>query len=72
VEKVILMGHSMGAGVASWYAATFPERVERLIMLDLISFGPFPLKKQSRATRKSVQMAIQIHDTLQETTKVPK
>jgi len=35
-ESFGLLGHSMGAGIASLYAATFPEHVKVLIMLDLI------------------------------------
>ena len=31
-----LLGHSMGAGIASLYAATFPEKIKALIMIDLI------------------------------------
>jgi len=65
------MGHSMGAGAAGWYAATFPERVKKLIMLDLISFGPVALKKQASATRKSVKMALEVHDTLREKKRLP-
>lgn len=55
----------MGAGVSSWFAATFPEHVSRLIMLDLIAFGPMPVKKQVRATRKSVEQAVNVHDKLE-------
>lgn len=35
-ESFGLLGHSMGAGIAGLYAATFPEHVKALIMLDLI------------------------------------
>ena len=31
-----LLGHSMGAGISSLYAATFPEQIKALIMIDLI------------------------------------
>jgi len=34
--KFGLMGHSMGAGMCSVFAGTFPEMVEALIMIDLI------------------------------------
>lgn len=36
--KVVLLGHSLGAIICSLYAASSPERVERLVMLD--SLGP--------------------------------
>jgi len=38
LEKCILLGHSMGAGIASLFAATFPERVEKLVLVEGI--GP--------------------------------
>ena len=41
-SKFSIIGHSMGAGVASLYAGTFPHEVENLILLDfggsLVSF----------------------------------
>ena len=28
-ERAVLLGHSMGGGLATWYAAMFTEQVER-------------------------------------------
>lgn len=39
-DKVTVVGHSFGAGVASRYAALFPDRVARLAIVD--GFGPSP------------------------------
>ena len=39
LERVALVGHSMGAGVALAYAGSCPERVERLLLLDAIGDG---------------------------------
>lgn len=36
--KFTLIGHSLGAGVASLTAAAFPERIEKLVLLDAASF----------------------------------
>ena len=36
LDKFGLMGHSMGAGMSSLFAATFPEMVEALVMIDLV------------------------------------
>jgi pimeloyl-ACP methyl ester carboxylesterase len=32
--EIILVGHSMGAAICSMYAATFPERVHKLVLLE--------------------------------------
>ena len=34
-EKFSIVGHSMGAGVAVMFAAAFPERVEKLVLLEV-------------------------------------
>ena len=36
LEKFGLMGHSMGAGMSSMFAATYPDMVEALVMIDLV------------------------------------
>lgn len=38
-ERFGLMGHSMGGGVAALVAGTFPQRIERLVLIEGI--GPF-------------------------------
>lgn len=45
LPKVHLAGHSMGGGIATTFAAEYPERVERLVVMDGCCF-PFdpPLK----------------------------
>lgn len=37
-QRFTLMGHSMGAGIACLFAATFPERVSRLVLIE--GLGP--------------------------------
>ena len=37
-DRFVLVGHSMGAGVACLFAATFPERVSRLVLIE--GLGP--------------------------------
>jgi pimeloyl-ACP methyl ester carboxylesterase len=37
-DKCTLIGHSLGAGVSSLFAAAFPEQVDRLILLDGAGF----------------------------------
>jgi len=59
-ERTIILGHSMGGGLGLWYTAMFPEQVERLIQIDLISFGAMSLNKHVKASRKSVLETIKI------------
>lgn len=63
-KRFSLMGHSMGAGISTWYAGTFPRKVERLILID--GFGaPFSVEPDElprylgRAIRRR-QMAAQV------------
>jgi pimeloyl-ACP methyl ester carboxylesterase len=39
LERFVLVGHSMGGGVALAYAGMHPDRVERLLLLDAIADG---------------------------------
>lgn len=39
LERFVLVGHSLGGGVALAYAGARPERVERLLLLDPIGDG---------------------------------
>ena len=35
IEKAVIMGHSMGGKTAMLYAVTYPEKVEKLIVVDI-------------------------------------
>jgi len=69
-DKTIIMGHSMGGGIGLWYTAMFPEQVEKLICIDLISFGSMPLNKHVRAARKSVLETMKVQAKM-ESPRVP-
>lgn len=43
LEQAILVGHSMGAKVAMWLALTAPERVEKVVAVDMV-----PLRSPNR------------------------
>jgi len=43
-DKVTLLAHSMGAHVALAVAATYPDKIERIISLDVIQQLPAPAK----------------------------
>jgi len=43
--RVILVGHSMGGAVAQWFATTYPDQLEALIVVDA-PHGPPPLLRR--------------------------
>jgi esterase len=45
IEKVIVMGHSMGGKTAMVLSLAFPERVKKLIVVDISPFGQMALSK---------------------------
>jgi pimeloyl-ACP methyl ester carboxylesterase len=56
LERFVLVGHSLGGGVALAYAGAHPERVERLLLLDPIGDG-------TRIPAEKVQPIIDRQDT---------
>jgi len=54
-DQCHLMGHSMGGSVACHYAASAPERVQRLVSLDAIGIFTQDESKTGAQWRKSLQ-----------------
>ena len=48
IEKAILMGHSMGGKTAMCFAADYPERIEKLIIVDIAPKDYFLLNDESQ------------------------
>ena len=48
IERAILLGHSMGGKVAMWFAADFPEKVEKLVIADIVPKDYLLLKEDSQ------------------------
>ena len=48
-ERAVLLGHSMGGGIASLVAASVPERVERLALIEAL--GPLGGRAEDAVTR---------------------
>lgn len=53
-EKANLMGHSLGGGIAAVYAGTFPNRVERLVLIESLA----PISDSSEAAPAQLNRAI--------------
>ncbi len=54
-DRFVLMGHSMGAGVASLFAATFPDRLKRLILLEGLGPPATPPDQVAETLRKAIE-----------------
>lgn len=54
LERFILLGHSMGAGVSSYTASSFPERIEKLILLEGIGTQASDESEAPKILRKAV------------------
>jgi len=54
-ETCHIIGHSMGGGVASAFAAALPERVNRLVLLDAVGILAQPADQAARQLRLSVK-----------------
>jgi len=48
IEKAILLGHSMGGKTAMWFAADYPEKVEKLVVADIAPKDYLLLKEDSQ------------------------
>jgi len=50
-----IIGHSMGGGVASSFAAALPERINRLVLLDSVGILTLPASQAAKQLRLSMQ-----------------
>ncbi|CAL4193966.1 unnamed protein product, partial [Meganyctiphanes norvegica] len=63
-KEVNLLGHSMGGGVSMLYAGTFPEKVKKIVMIDLIKPMSYPIDMQPDRTRESIEQTFKIENRL--------
>ena len=61
-----MMGHSMGAGMCSLFAATYPQMVQALVMIDLVKPVGRARENVVERTRLSVDNQISIEKKLRE------
>lgn len=55
LEQFVLMGHSMGAGIATYTAASFPERISQLVLIEGIGTLASPPAEAPQVLRKAVE-----------------
>lgn len=66
IEKAILLGHSMGGKVAMWFAADFPEKIEKLVIADIAPKDYMLLKEDSQFyLHRNILLAMQEIDFTQ-------
>ena len=53
-DQCNIIGHSMGGGVASCFAAALPERVNRLVLLDSLGILTLPTNQAAQQLRLSM------------------
>jgi len=62
-ERFSLLGHSMGASIASELAAMFPERVERSVLIDgFIATGGVSVHDRIGQNREAIEKMLTAHD----------
>jgi len=64
VEKVAIIGHSMGAGVGMLYAGALPERVSDLVMLDFVKPISVSAEDQPRRTARAFRELLETEEKL--------
>ncbi|KAJ1440262.1 Alpha/Beta hydrolase protein, partial [Ochromonadaceae sp. CCMP2298] len=62
-EKPHIMGHSMGAGIALAYAGVFPEKVDKLVMIEGLGAYTSSAAKGCKNLRRAIE-ALQKADLL--------
>ncbi|XP_068238720.1 probable serine hydrolase isoform X2 [Palaemon carinicauda] len=58
IKEVTLLGHSMGGGAAFLYAATFPKKVKKIVVLDLIKPITVEPENQPQKTAQCIEELI--------------
>ena len=53
-QQIDLVGHSMGAGIACLFAASFPERVRKLVLIEGLGPPSTPAEKVAETLKKAI------------------
>lgn len=63
-SKVSLLGHSMGGYLSIYYASLFPDRVERVISLDILKPLTYKADELSRSAARSIESFLLIEEKM--------
>lgn len=64
LSKFSLMGHSMGGGISALFSATYPEMVERLILVDSVKPVTRPRDRIIERTKLSIEELLTFEDKM--------
>jgi len=64
-DKCDIIGHSLGGGIGCWYSAFFPEQIDKVVSIDLVSFGAMSLQKHVSTSRKSILESLKVSKKLE-------
>lgn len=59
-KEVSLLGHSMGGAAAMMYAGAFPEKVIKVIMVDIVKPVATPAESQPQLTAESIKELLEV------------
>ena len=59
-DRLILLGHSMGASVATLFAGTFPEKVDKLVLLEALGPLTSPADEAPERLKRSLSQYAQL------------
>ncbi|KAG9510772.1 Serine hydrolase-like protein, partial [Fragariocoptes setiger] len=59
-KRFYIMGHSLGGGLALWYASLYPDEVEQLILLDFIKPRTTTTEDLAKRTSDAIDHLIEI------------
>ncbi|KAH9493537.1 hypothetical protein DERF_014278 [Dermatophagoides farinae] len=62
-----ILGHSMGAAIAMFYACLYPSSVRRIISLDMIKPLTFPANKLAMKTREGIEQFLLLESKISTT-----
>lgn len=58
-RQFTIVGHSLGAGLAIFYASLFPDDIEQLVLLDFIKAKTYPLDRFLDETARTIDQFIE-------------